>query len=97
MPRVVAAQMAALVRNQAAAIAGSYLALLIVEALVTGLTTGLAKWLPAEATIGLLRTGTWFGLGKLAPVCFGALLLTTYTVVVAWTGVRISMQRESVS
>jgi hypothetical protein len=93
MPRVLAAQMAALVRNQPVAIAGSYLALLIAEPLVTGLTTGLAKWLPAEATSGLLPTGTRFSLGKLAPVGVGALPLTTYAVVVARAGTRISMQR----
>jgi hypothetical protein len=96
MPRIVAAPLAAPVRSQAAVIAGSSFELLIVEALITGLTTGRVKRLSAGATSGLLQTGTWLGPGNLAPVGFGAVLLTTYAVVLARASVRISRQRELV-
>ena len=87
----------ALVRNQVAAIAGCYVWLLIVEALVTGLAPGLARWLPGGATSELLQTGTWFGIANLGPAWFGGLLLATYAVVLGAVGSSITMRRDLTS
>ncbi len=86
----------ALVRNQVAAIAGCYIWLLIVEAVITGLMPGLARWLPGGATSELLQTGTWFGIGNLASAWFGGMLLTAYAVVLGSVGTRITMRRDLV-
>jgi hypothetical protein len=83
----------ALVRNQIAAIAGSLTWLLVVEALVTAMSSGAARWLPGGATSMVLQSGGWFG-QSLGPPLLGVAILVTYAVVLAGLGVRFTIRRD---
>jgi ABC-2 type transport system permease protein len=83
----------ALVRNQIAAIAGSFTWLFVIEALVTATSPGTARWLPGGATTMVLQSTGWFG-EYLGPPLLGVVVLITYAGVLGGLGVRFAMRRD---
>ena len=82
---------AALVRNQVAALVGVAVWVLLVEGLLMSLlhAPGLGKWLPSAAAAALTNPGG-AGLSRLA----GALLLTGYALALALIGTRLVVRRD---
>jgi ABC-2 type transport system permease protein len=82
---------AALVRNQVAALVGVAVWVLLVEGLLMSLlhAPSLAKWLPSAAAAALTNPGG-AGLSRLA----GALLLTGYALALALIGTRLVVRRD---
>ena len=83
---------AALVRNQVAALVGVAVWVLLVEGLLMSLLhtpSSLAKWLPSAAAAALTNPGG-AGLYRLA----GALLLTGYALALALIGTRLVVRRD---
>ena len=83
---------AALVRNQVAALVGVAVWVLLVEGLLMSLlhAPSMAKWLPSAAAAALTNPGG-AGLSRLA----GALLLTGYALALALIGTRVERGRRS--
>jgi len=83
---------AALVRNQVAALVGVAVWVLLVEGLLMSLLnapSSLAKWLPSAAAAALTNPGG-AGLSRLA----GALLLAGYALALALAGTRLVVRRD---
>jgi ABC-2 type transport system permease protein len=82
---------AALVRNQVAALVGVAVWVLLIEGLLMSLlhAPSLAKWLPSAAAAALTNPGG-AGLSRLA----GALLLTGYALALALIGTRLVVRRD---
>ena len=83
---------AALVRNQVAALVGVVVWVLLVEGLLMSLLhapSSMAKWLPSAAAAALTNPGG-AGLSRLA----GALLLTGYALALALIGTRLVVRRD---
>ena len=83
---------AALVRNQVAALVGVAVWVLVVEGLLMSLLnipSSLGKWLPSAAAAALTNPGG----GHLSRLG-GALLLTAYALVLAAAGTRLVVRRD---
>jgi ABC-2 type transport system permease protein len=84
--------LAALVRNQVAALVGVAVWVLVVEGLLMSLLqapSSLAKWLPSAATAALTNPGG----GQLSRLA-GTLLLTAYALALAVAGTRLVVRRD---
>jgi ABC-2 type transport system permease protein len=89
---VVGVGVAALVRNQVAALVGVAVWVLVVEGLLISLLnipSSLAKWLPGVAAAALTNPGGGH-LSRLA----GALLLAGYALALAAAGTRLVVRRD---
>jgi hypothetical protein len=88
---------AALVRNQIAAIAGGVLWLVVIEQLLIALLPSVGKWLPGGATAAALQLGTVSTTrGELLPQPAAAAMLTAYAAAFAVIGARMAIRRDVV-
>ena len=85
----------ALVRNQAAAVVGSVVWLLVVEGVFINLVPDVGAWLPGGAAAGLTR-GILLSGEELLPMWAGGLLFLGYSVVLAGIGTRAVLRRDAV-
>jgi ABC-2 type transport system permease protein len=81
-----------LIRNQTLAVVLAFAWLLLVENLLIGLAPGVARWLPAGAALGLMRSIPDHGTFLAMPAA-GA-LLTSYVALAAVAGAASMMRRD---
>jgi len=81
-----------LVRNQTAAITASFVWMMVVEGVLTGLRPGVGRWLPGGAANALTSTPTIHG--GMLPMWAGALLLAAYGLVLAAAGTRFTLHKD---
>lgn len=86
---------AALVRNQIAAVVGALAWVFVVEQLLVALWPEVGRWTPGGATAAVLQLGDLATTrGELLPVWGGALLLIGYAVVLSALGAGLTLRRD---
>jgi ABC-2 type transport system permease protein len=87
---------AALVRNQIAAVVGALSWMLIAEQLLVALLPEVGRWTPGGATASVLQLGdlATMGRGDLLPVAGGAGLLVLYAAVLSALGAWLTLRRD---
>ena len=85
---------AALVRNQIAAIAGSLTWVFIVEGTLAALLPEVAQWTPGGATGGVLQIGSWADTEHMLPPWLSALVLLGWCALFAVVGARSALRRD---
>jgi ABC-2 type transport system permease protein len=86
--------LAALVHNQIAAIAGSLTWLFVIEAGLSAVLPGVARWTIGGATGAVLQVGTWAGTEDILSPFLGGAVLVAWTAVFAVVGTRVAMRRD---
>jgi ABC-2 type transport system permease protein len=85
---------AALVRNQIAAIVGSLTWLFVIDGLLAAVLPDVERWSPGGATGAVLRIGTWTGTGHMLPAWLVGVTLVAWTVLFAVLGTRVAVRRD---
>ncbi len=89
---VIGVAIGALVRNQVAAIIGTLLWVMILEALLVNLLPEIGKWLPGGAANAMLQTAVLRG--ELLPLWGGAALFLAYAAALAAAGAFTTVRRD---
>jgi ABC-2 type transport system permease protein len=85
---------AALVRNQIAAIAGALTWLFIIEGVLAAMLPDLARWTPGGATGAALQIGNWLGTDNMLNPWLAGLVLIGWTTLLATIGSRSALRRD---
>jgi hypothetical protein len=98
MASVLGVALGALLRNQVAAVITAIMWFFLVEALLTSMTAGAAKWSPGGAAAALAGSGALGGGGSTGLVLLsagtGSLVYLAYTAVAAIAGTRGLIRRD---
>ena len=88
--------LAALVRNQVAAIVGALSWMFVAEQLLVALRPEVGRWTPGGATAAVLQLGdlATMGRGELLPVAGGAALLVGYALAFSAAGAALTLRRD---
>jgi ABC-2 type transport system permease protein len=85
---------AALVRNQIAAIAGSLTWLFVIDGVLAAFLPDVERWTPGGATGAVLQVGTWVGTKDMLPPWLGGVTLIAWTALFALVGTRVAVRRD---